>query len=103
MDDTERLAAALRFYGNQSSGLPNLGEPEKNGIQDILRNIQFTGGGGGGKESGGTFGGGRIGYEFPINETSSISPYVQGFIGKPVNQPITGGVTGLGLNYRKRF
>jgi hypothetical protein len=101
MDDSERLAEALKYYGKN---LPNFGEPnQENDIQKFLKNIQFSGGGGGGKESGGVFGGGRIGYEFPINETSSISPYVQGFIGKPVNQPITGGVTGFGLNYRKRF
>ena len=100
MDDSERLAEALKYYG---SNAPNLGNrPEETEIQKILRNLQFSGGGGGGKETG-MFGGGRLAYNVPLDSTSSIAPYVEGFVGKPKSQPITGGVTGLGVNYRKSF
>jgi hypothetical protein len=101
MDDSERLAEALKYYGKN---LPNLGEPnQENDIQKFLKNIQFSGGGGGGKESGGVFGGGRLAYNVPIDNTSSVTPYLQGFVGKPTNQPITGGLTSLGMTYQKRF
>lgn len=101
MDDSERLAEALKYYGEN---LPNLGGiPEETEIQKILRNLRFSGGGGGGKESGGMFGGGRLAYNFPLDSTSSIAPYVEGYVGKPKGQPITGGMTGLGVNYRKSF
>jgi hypothetical protein len=101
MDDSERLAEALKYYGNNA---PNFGNaPEETEIQKILRNLQFSGSGGGGQGSGGMFGGGRLAYNVPIDSTSSIAPYVEGYVGKPKNQPITGGVTGLGVNYRKSF
>jgi len=101
MDDSERLAEALKYYGNNS---PNFGNtPEETEIQKILRNLQFSGGGGGGQGSGGMFGGGRLAYNVPLDSTSSLAPYVEGYVGKPKSQPITGGVTGLGVNYRKSF
>ena len=100
MDDSERLAEALKYYG---SNAPNFGNAkEETEIEKILRNLQFSGGGGGGKETG-MFGGGRLAYSVPLDSTSSIAPYVEGFVGKPKSQPITGGVTGLGVNYRKSF
>lgn len=101
MDDAKRLVEALKSYGDN---LPNLGErKQENEIENFLRKLQFSGGGAGGKTSGGIFGGGRLGYEYPLDSTSSITPYVQGYAGKPTNQPITGGLTGLGLEYRKKF
>lgn len=100
MDDSERLAEALRYYG---SNLPNFGDrPEETEIQKILRNLQFSGGGGGGKETG-MFGGGRLAYTVPLDSTSSFQPYLDVYANKPKNQPITGGVTGLGGYYRKSF
>ena len=100
MDDSERLAEALRYYG---SNAPNFGDkPEETEIQKILRNLQFSGGGGGGKETG-MFGGGRLTYNVPLDSTSSFQPYLDVYANKPKNQPITGGVTGLGGYYRKSF
>jgi len=101
MDDSERLAEALKYYGSNSL---NFGDrPEETEIEKILRNLQFSGGGGGGQGSGGMFGGGRLTYNVPLDSTSSLTPYVEGHLGKPKSQPITGGVTGLGVNYRKNF
>ena len=100
MDEAQRLVDALKSYGTNS---PNFGNAkEETEIEKILRNLQFSGGGGGGKE-GGMFGGGRLTYNVPLDSTSSIAPYVEGFVGKPKSQPITGGMTGAGVNYRKRF
>ena len=100
MDDAQRLVDALKSYGGKS---PNFGNAkEETEIEKILRNLQFSGGGGVGKE-GGMFGGGRLAYNVPIDSTSSIAPYVEGYVGKPKSQPITGGVTGMGGYYQKRF
>ena len=101
MDDSERLAEALKYYGNKSLNFGNTQEETE--IEKILRNLQFSGGGGGGQGSGGLFGGGRLAYNVPLDSTSSIAPYVEGYVGKPKNQPFTGGVTGLGGYYRKSF
>ena len=99
MDDAQRLVDALKSYGGKS---PNFGNAkEETEIDKILRNLQFSGGGGQG--SGGMFGGGRLAYNVPIDSTSSIAPYVEGYVGKPKSQPITGGVTGMGVKYRKSF
>ena len=99
MDDAQRLVEALKSYSGKS---PTLGDAkEETEIEKILRNLQFSGGGG--KDSGGMFGGGRLDYNVPLDSTSSIAPYVEGFVGKPKSQPITGGMKGLGVNYRKRF
>ena len=101
MDDSERLAEALRYYG---SNAPNFGNAkEETEIEKILRNLQFSGGGGGGQGSGGMFGGGRLTYNVPLDSTSSFQPYLDVYANKPKNQPITGGVTGLGGYYRKSF
>ena len=100
MDDSQRLVEALKFSGNK---LPNFEYDRENYIQKFLKNMQFSGGGGGSKDSGGVFGGGRLAYELPLNKTSSITPYLEGYLGKPINQPITGGLTGLGLMYKQKF
>ncbi len=100
MDDAQRLVDALKSYGGKS---PNFGNAkEETEIDKILRNLKFSGGGGGGKE-GGMFGGGQLSFNVPIDSTSSLAPYVEGYVGKPKSQPITGGVTGMGVKYRKSF
>ena len=99
MDDAQRLVDALKSYGGKS---PNFGNAkEETEIEKILRNLKFSGGGGQG--SGGMFGGGQLSFNVPIDSTSSIAPYVEGYVGKPKSQPITGGVTGMGVKYRKSF
>ena len=100
MDEAQRLVDALKSYGTNS---PNFGNAkEETEIEKILRNLQFSGGGGGGKETG-MFGGGRLTYNVPLDSTSSFQPYLDVYANKPKNQPITGGVTGLGGYYRKSF
>jgi hypothetical protein len=99
MDDAQRLVDALKSYGGKS---PNFGNAkEETEIDKILRNLKFSGGGGQG--SGGMFGGGQLSFDVPIDSTSSIAPYVEGYVGKPKGQQITGGVTGMGVKYRKSF
>ena len=99
MDDAQRLVDALKSYVGKS---PNFGNAkEETEIDKILRNLKFSGGGGQG--SGGMFGGGQLSFNVPIDSTSSIAPYMEGYVGKPKNQPITGGVTGMGVKYRKSF
>ena len=91
MDDDDKPKSQKTQLANALLNLSN---------SDMARmlNLRINSEGGGGKGSGGYFGGGRIGYELPMSETSSIEPYVQGFMGKPA-----GKITEAGINYRKRF
>ena len=99
MDDAQRLVDALKSYGGKS---PNFGNAkEETEIEKILRNLKFSGGGG--QNSGGMFGGGQLSFDVPIDSTSSFKPYIDVYANKPKNQPITGGVTGMGGYYQKRF
>jgi hypothetical protein len=99
MDDNDKPKSKNTQLAN---ALMNLSTSDSK-VAQMLRNLRINAEIAGGKESGGYFGGGQIGYDFPITETSSFEPYVQGFMGKPTNQPIAGGITGAGINYRKRF
>jgi hypothetical protein len=96
MDDDDKPKSKNTQLANALLNLSN------SDMAQIL-NLRINAEGSGGKESGGYFGGGRIGYEMPIDRTSSIEPYVQGFMGKPTSRPIVGKITGAGVNFRKNF
>jgi len=59
--------------------------------------------GGGGKNEYATSIGGRLNYDIPAGEDSTISPYIEGFIAKPKGGKLMGEATGAGVMYKKRF